>query len=130
MALSPQVMRAVPIVRCSDVKKSLAFYTNVLGFQKKYPDAGDADWVIDLAQDGAEIQLSQHAGDSVFGCAINVRVTDVDALFKRCIARGLDTSGHEGSPVHHGPITQTWGIREFYVTDADGTTLRFGQPIR
>jgi catechol 2,3-dioxygenase-like lactoylglutathione lyase family enzyme len=55
-------MRAVPILRCSDVKKSLAFYTNVLGFQKKYPDARDTDWVIDLVQDNAEIQLSQHAG--------------------------------------------------------------------
>ena len=27
-------------------------------------------------------------------------------------------------------MNQTWGIREFYVTDADGNTLRFGEPIR
>jgi len=28
-----------------------------------------------------------------------------------------------------GPTDQTWGTREFYVTDADGNTLRFCQPI-
>jgi hypothetical protein len=31
-------------------------------------------------------------------------------------------------PVHRGPVDQTWGIREFYVTDADGNMLRFGEP--
>jgi catechol 2,3-dioxygenase-like lactoylglutathione lyase family enzyme len=123
-------MRAIPVIRCRDVKKSLAFYSNVLGFQKKYPEARDTDWVIDLVQDGIEIQLSQHAGDGAFGCAINVRVEDVDALFKAYVERGLDTSGREDSPVHRGPTDQTWGIREFYVTDSDGNTLRFGEPIR
>jgi len=123
-------MRAIPVIRCRDVKKSLAFYSNVLGFQKKYPEARDTDWVIDLVQDGIEIQLSQHAGDGAFGCAINVRVEDVDSLFKAYVERGLDTSGREDSPVHRGPTDQTWGIREFYVTDSDGNTLRFGEPIR
>jgi catechol 2,3-dioxygenase-like lactoylglutathione lyase family enzyme len=123
-------MKAIPVIRCSDVRKSQAFYTGVLGFQKKYPDARDTDWVIDLVQDGAEIQLSQHAGDGAFGCAINLRTVGVDALFKKCVERGLDTSGHESSPVHGGPTNQAWGIREFYVTDTDGNTLRFGEPIR
>ena len=123
-------MRAIPVIRCRDVKKSLAFYTNVLGFQKKYPEARDTDWVVDLVQNGVEIQLSQHAGDGAFGCAINVRVEAVDALFKVYVERGLDTSGREDSPAHRGPTDQTWGIREFYLTDADGNTLRFGEPIR
>jgi catechol 2,3-dioxygenase-like lactoylglutathione lyase family enzyme len=123
-------MRAIPVIHCSDVKKSLAFYTGVLGFQKKYAEAKDTDWVIDLVQDGAEIQLSQHAGDGAFGCAVNIRVRGLDELFRRCLDRGLDLSGHENSPVHRGPLDQTWGIREFYVTDADGNTLRFGEPIR
>ena len=123
-------MRAIPIVRCSNVRNSLAFYTNLLGFEKKYPDARDTDWVIDLVQDGAEIQLSQHSGDGEFGSAIQIRVTDVDSLFQKYLERGLDTSGHENSPVHCRPTDQTWGIREFYVTDGDGNTLRFGEPMR
>jgi hypothetical protein len=31
--------------------------------------------------------------------------------------------------VHEGPIDQSWGMREFYVTDEDGNTLRFGRPL-
>jgi len=123
-------MRAIPILRCSNVGNSLAFYTHLLGFEKKYPDARDTDWVIDLVLDGAEIQLSQHSGDGAFGSAIHIRVRDVDSLFEKYIERGLDTSGRENSPVHRGPTNQTWSIREFYVTDADGNTLRFGEPIR
>lgn len=122
-------MRAIPIIRCSDVKKSLAFYIGVLDFKKKYPDEGDDEWNIDLVQEDAEIQLSQHKGDGAFGCAINIRVNDVDGLFKTYVERGLDTTRYTNSPVHRGPVDQTWGMREFYVTDRDGNTLRFGQPI-
>lgn len=89
-------MRTIPVIRCTDVKRSLAFYTGVLDFKKKYPEA---------------------------------RVKDVDGLFRKYVERGLDTTGHEDSPVHRGPVNQTWGIREFYVTDADGNTLRFGEPL-
>jgi hypothetical protein len=49
----------------------LAFYTGVLDFEKKTAGASDTDWVVDLVHGDAEIQLSQHAGDSAFGCAIN-----------------------------------------------------------
>ena len=45
-------MRIVPIVHCTDVEKSLAFYTGVLGFKKKDGEAKDTDWVIDLVQGG------------------------------------------------------------------------------
>ena len=80
-------MRIVPIVHCTDVEKSLTFYTGVLDFKKKHGEAKDTDWVIDLVQGDAEIQLSQHAGDGAFGCAINVRITDVDGLFNRYLER-------------------------------------------
>jgi len=108
----------------------LAFIREFSVFGKKYADAKDTDWVIDLVQGDAEIQLSQHAGDGAFGCAINVRLIGVDEFCRQCLARGLDTSGCEDSPVHRAPVNQTWGIREFYATDYDGNTLRFGEPIK
>ncbi len=86
--------------------------------------------MINLVQGDAEIQLSQHAGDGVFGCAVNFRVKDVDGLFRKFVERGLDPTRHDDSPVHCGPVDQTWGIREFYVMDPDGNTLRFGEPTR
>ncbi len=124
-----EAMRAIPIIRCTDMKRSLAFYIGILDFKKKYPEDSDTDWVVDLVQEDAEIQLSLHKGDGAFGSAINIRVTDVDGLFRKYLERGLDIGGHENSPVHRGPVDQTWGMREFYVTDPDGNTLRFGEPI-
>jgi hypothetical protein len=54
-------------------------------------------------------------------------VNDVDALFQKYLSRGLDRSTKTDSPVHQSPVDQTWGSREFYVTDPDGNTLRFVQ---
>ena len=122
-------MKAVPIIKCKDMEESLSFYTGVLDFELKDPGSSPKDWVIDIVNGEAEIQLSILGGDSVFGCAINIRVEDVDGLFRKYVTRGLDTSNKEGSPVHQGPLDQSWGIREFYVNDPNGNTLRFGKSI-
>lgn len=71
--------------------------------------------------------LSSHSGDGVFGTAVVVTVRDIDALFETFRARGLDPSHKPDSPVHQGPLDQTWGTREFYADDPDGNTLRFTQ---
>jgi catechol 2,3-dioxygenase-like lactoylglutathione lyase family enzyme len=121
-------VKIVPVIKCSDLAGSIAFYTRTLDFV--LADPGDAGPVIEVVHGDAELQLSTMSGDGMFGCAINVWVDDVDALFQKYLARGLDTSNREDSPVHQGPIDQTWGTREFYATDPDGNTLRFRQPIR
>lgn len=120
-------MKMIPIFRCSDLKKSIAFYTTILDFKCKDADASPQDWVVSLKNGTAELVLTRLEGDQKIGIATNVVVTDIDTLFKKYVARGLDTSKKENSPVHQGPMNQSWGTREFYVTDADGNTLRFVQ---
>lgn len=120
-------MIMIPIFRCSDLKKSIAFYTTILDFKCKDADASPQDWVVSLKNGTAELVLTRLEGDQKIGIATNVVVTDIDTLFKKYVARGLDTSKKENSPVHQGPMNQSWGTREFYVTDADGNTLRFVQ---
>ena len=51
---------------------------------------------------------------------------DIDALFQKFVSRGLVPLQRD-SPVHHGPVEQSWGTREFYVDDPDGNTLVFTQ---
>jgi hypothetical protein len=51
---------------------------------------------------------------------------DIEALFQKSRSQGLVPRDRD-SPVHHGPVNQTWGTREFYVDDPDGNTLRFTQ---
>jgi uncharacterized glyoxalase superfamily protein PhnB len=111
------------------MNESLEFYTNVLDFTVKYPGTTADEPVVTIINDEAEIQLSTMPGDSLFGCAVNISVDNVDALFKKYLDRGLETSRKKNSPVHQGPVDQTWGMREFYVDDPNGNTLRFIQEI-
>lgn len=107
------------------MQKAIAFYTGILDFELKYTEASANDWVVDLVNDNIELQLTIAEGDYLFGSVCNIWVNEVDELFQKYLQRGLDNSNKKDSPVHQGPTNQTWGTREFYVTDVDGNTLRF-----
>jgi hypothetical protein len=111
------------------MKDAISFYTNILDFNLKEPGVSSDDWVVALVNGDAELMLTILDGDQKMGIAANVLVEDIDGLFEKYLQRGLDTSKKQDSPVHQGPINQSWGNREFYVTDADGNTLRFCSPL-
>ncbi len=124
-------MKIVPVVKSSDLQRSIDFYTQILDFKRKWPDCEDqemANGVVDLALDGAELQLSRHAGDGVYGSINRIFVDDVDERYATFRARGLDTTRRPDSPLHTAPVDQTWGLREFAVTDPDGNNLCFCAP--
>lgn len=120
-------MKLVPLLKVRNMDDAVSFYTNILDFQLKFPSAALNEFCVDLTRGDAELQLTMT--DGIFGIAIYAYVDDVDKLFHKYIQRGLITPHKEDSPVHESPIDQTWGMREFYVTDADGNTLRFAAPI-
>jgi len=123
-------MKIVPLFKCRNLKQAIAFYTGVLDFELKYGVEDTDSWGgADLVKAGAELQLTTHESESLYGSVVNIWVDDVDGLFKKYVERGLDTSHKKQSPVHQGPLDQTWGTREFYVTDNDGNTLRFCKVI-
>ena len=118
-------MAIIPTVRCRRMAASIAFYTKVLDFERVGgPNDDDPSFSI-LNREGDRLFLSSHQGDGEFGQAIVILTDDVDRLFRKFLERGLKTPGNPESPVHEGPIDQTWGTREFYVDDPDGNTLRF-----
>jgi len=124
-------MAIIPTVRCRRMKTSVAFYTKVLDFARVEGggDEGDPSFSV-LMRDGDPLFLSSHSGDGIFGQVIAVSTDDIDALVRKFQARGLETPRKPNSPVHEGPLDQTWGTREFYVDDPDGNTLRFVQGLR
>lgn len=122
--------KIVPVFKVSNIHEALKHYTEVLDFVMTDPEDTVDSPVIDLGNGGAAFQITIHESDRLFGSVANVWVHDVDQLFAKYKSRGLDTSQKPNSPVHQGPTDQTWGRREFYVTDADGNTLRFCQPIK
>ena len=121
-------MKMIPLFRTRNMKEAIVFYTNILDFELSEPGASPNDWVVLLANGDAELMLTSLEGDQKLGIAANVLVDNIDELFEKYKKRGLDTSRKVDSPVHQGPIDQTWGTREFYVTDDDGNTLRFCKP--
>jgi catechol 2,3-dioxygenase-like lactoylglutathione lyase family enzyme len=126
-------LKIVPVIKSGDLDSSVRFYTEVLDFERKrpgYEDREKANGVAHLIRDGAELLLSRHAGDGVFGSVNRVFVDDVDERYATFRARGLDTTLRLESPIHTAPVDQTWGLREFAVTDPDGNTLCFCMPIR
>ena len=126
-------MKIVPVIKSGDLDRSVRFYTGVLDFERKWPgyeDREKANGVAHLIKDGAELLLSRHAGDGVFGSVNRVFVDDVDERYATFRARGLDTTLRPESPIHIAPVDQTWGLREFAVTDPDGNSLCFCMAIR
>lgn len=123
-------MSLVPTVRCRRIEVSIAFYTQLLDFEAvDEGDVQDPGFRV-LRRDGDLLFLSSHRGDGAFGQAIAVLVDDVDEIVRELRTRGWKVPEDRRSPVHEGPVGQTWGTREFYVDDPDGNTVRFIQGLR
>ena len=65
--------------------------------------------MIDLIGDGAELQLSRHAGDGVFGSVNRVFVDDVYERYVTFRTRGWTPTLRPESPIHTAPVDQTLG---------------------
>ncbi len=117
----------IPLFKVRDMRAAIKFYTEVLDFRMTWPDDTADSPVVDLGHENMEFQITTHESERLFGSVVYVYVSDVDFLFAKFVNRGL--KGKAGSPVHQGPVDQTWGRREFYVTDADGNTLRYCQHL-
>jgi catechol 2,3-dioxygenase-like lactoylglutathione lyase family enzyme len=112
------------------MRKSLAFYTGVLDFERlnRDDDLADPSFSV-LGRDGHQLWLSSHRGDGAFGQAVVIMAVTSTRCFRKFRSRGLSTPGDPDAPqeAHEGPIDQSWGTREFYVDDPDGNTPRFTQ---
>jgi catechol 2,3-dioxygenase-like lactoylglutathione lyase family enzyme len=122
------VIAAVPVLHCADVDAALAFYSGMLGATVSWRDRVGNPSYTSIRWRGCELHLSSHAEDGVAGAAVFFRIADVDALFAELLARGFAPPGDLG-PVFASPTDQTWGMREFYVRDPDGNSLRFAASI-
>lgn len=118
----------IPVFSARDMAEAVAFYTHVLDFQVGFGMEGDTPFYVGLTRGGDELHLNLHFGDGPQRRSSAVVVCEnVDALFARCLARGFVVPDRPESPVHQGPLDQTWGTREVYIDDPSGNTLCFQQ---
>lgn len=124
-------MSIEPFVKCSDLKVSLHFYTNLLDFKVIQAPDPEPESLISmyayLKREESFLHLSQHADDGVFGNVIYVRVKDIDGIYNVFLNNGLKIQTTAG--VSMEPVEQTWGMKEFSAVDPDGNRITFGQKI-
>lgn len=126
----------VPELTVSEFAKSLAFYTDVLGFRLLYgrPEERFAY----LEREGAQIMIEQPVDrawitgklETPYGRGINLQVacTDATALRDRCLASGC-TLYMNLEEAWYRRDTILLGCRQFLIQDPDGYLLRFSQDI-
>jgi catechol 2,3-dioxygenase-like lactoylglutathione lyase family enzyme len=116
--------QAIPVLHVSNAAVAAEFYCRRLGFRVEFNASADGTGrdpcYLGLVRDGAVIHISSHAGDGVAGGVAYLRVEDVDALYAELRQKDVRI---------HGPTDQTWGMRELYVRDPDGNSIRFGNPV-
>jgi catechol 2,3-dioxygenase-like lactoylglutathione lyase family enzyme len=118
----------IPTLFVRDLAEAIAFHTGVLDFQLTFawPEPQPMYAVLTRGADELHLSLPSARRPCGSGSAIVV-CDDVDALFAAFRARGLAVPPRPDSPVHEGPLDQTWGAREVYVDDPSGNTLCFQQ---
>jgi uncharacterized glyoxalase superfamily protein PhnB len=132
-----QTIRALtPLLNVRDVSRSIAFYSDALGFDtvaKWEPDgrlgwarlkAGSVELMLNTSELSAEDEqgTEQRSGRSSFSDGVlYFDVPDADALHVRLLELGFKPSE---------PFDAEYGLREFHMRDYDGYELAFTSPLR
>ena len=109
----------VPILYSSDVTKSLAYYTDVLGFEDKW-DWGHPPTFGGVHRNTVEVFFCKD-GQGHPGTWLSIMVDNVDEYY--------DLIKSKGATIVSEPQSMEWGIREMLVQDPDGHMIRFGHSI-
>ena len=102
-----------PILRVEDMKASLHFYVDQLGFRNA--DWGDENFT-GINRDKVAIYLCR-GGQGRGGAWMWIGVEDAEKLHEELQARGV--------AIRMPPTNYSWAL-EFHVEDPDGNVLRFG----
>jgi uncharacterized glyoxalase superfamily protein PhnB len=110
---------AAPVLVVQDVIRSVEHYRDVLGFRTEFV-YGEPTFYAGVERDSVVIHLQavKETKRQPGHGAVNIFVTDVDALYQELKARGARTLNE--------PKDYPYGMRDFDVHDLDGNHLCFG----
>ena len=106
----------VPILYSSDILRSIAYYTEVLGFERKW-EWGNPPTFGGVSRDHVEIFFCKD-GQGHPGTWMSVFIQNTDEYYETIKAKGAN--------IINPPQTYEWGVREMLVEDPDGHRIRFG----
>ncbi len=113
-----------PMLYTEDLRGTIAFYTDVLGFECKAFEE-DWGWAV-LSRDGVEVMLALPNAHlpfekPTFTGSLYFKTNEVDALWQT-----LQTRARVCYPLEDFD----YGMREFAIYDNNGYVLQFGQELR
>lgn len=108
-----------PILYSRDVKRSLKFYTEVLGFDDSWEWGNPTDFG-GVVKDNVEIFFCLNDQGHP-GTWIAIILKDVDAYYNQI--------KDKGAKIVVEPVSREWNMREMLVEDPDGHIIRFGHRI-
>lgn len=130
--------RLVPEFYVTDFQRSVAFYTEILGFSVAY-DRPEERFAY-LERDGAELMIEQTVDPTRMfnigalepplgrGMSLQIEVGDVDRLYTAVCAAGAPMVRAMEERWYRGGAIEM-GHRQFWVQDPDGYVLRFFQDL-
>ena len=117
---APQFQRAMPVLDCTDMEASLAFYRDKLGFSAATWGEPASFAIVQRGTVTLALALVENGKASVSrNWAAYIYVRDVDALYAELQAAGV--------ALPDPPTTQPYNCRDVVAADPDGHLLSFGQ---
>lgn len=123
-------MKLEPLIYVSDLRKSVEFYTKILGFRSGefYPSKNNPSYtpvfigtyklMLCLARESNRKFYPKGLGGS--GLQLFVQADDVDEIYQKAKGKVQLIDGIE---------TKSWGDREFTIKDPDGYLISFYKPV-
>lgn len=122
-------------VMVEDQTKALAFYTDILGFEKRldFPAGGNFRWItvgapgkpdVELALEPNENPAAKAFQKAMFDQGIPLTAfhsTDIDADYKRLVDRGV---------VFTTPPSEMGSVKQAVLSDTVGNLIMIYQPIK
>ena len=110
------IQNAIPVIAVADMKASVQFYTEQLGFKLDWGGEGDAPHIGSVSRDGHAIMLQQRR--PLTHSVVWIGVSSLASLWTK-------VKTNPTIVVEQRPTNQPWAL-EMRINDPDGNTLWFG----
>ncbi len=111
--------RVAPTIPVTDIDRALRFYGDVLGFVVSFTN-GDPVSLAVINQGDAELHLGIDR-DKAGSSHTHLMVDNLDEVH--------DALRQAGVPIRQPPKVQPWGLRDLVVSDPDGNSFEFAEPL-
>lgn len=107
-----------PILGSQDIQKSIAFYTNFLGFTLSFRDDQDNPNYIGFRRGDVLLHMQFQYEHEMSQTRLRFKISDPDAVYLDYLNRGVEITDL-------GIRDTDWGTREFSLWDPDRNALNF-----